>query len=77
MSRSTLELRVGLAPLNMFKHPVIFSGQFQGGVSFVDLFCEIYFKTVLSVHYSLVIICWERAALPSWLSCERCFIVIL
>ena len=45
--------RVGLAPLSMFKYPVFFSRKFQGGVSFVDPFSDLCFKTNLYVHHML------------------------
>ena len=45
--------RNGLAPLSMFKSPVFFFRKFQGGVSFVDPFSDLCFKTYLYVHHML------------------------
>ena len=52
---------------------LIFYWPFEGGVSFVDLFCYLCFRfflyyTIVSVSCSLVITCWERADLLTLLS---------
>ena len=60
-----------LIPSDFFYWP------FQGGASFVDLFCCLCFvfvcHAVLSVPYGLVVICWGS----SWLSCMWYFLVFL
>ena len=43
----------------------MFYGAFQGGVSFVDPFLFMFYvcNAVLSVHYNIMVICWEMANL--------------
>ena len=73
---STSDLRVRLAPWNRLKpFSKIFYWPFQGGTSFMDLFC--FFCLVFamslcaSVYMCLVVTCWERADLLS-LVCGVC-----
>ena len=68
VSWSTSELRVRLAPWNLFKpSSKIFYRPFQGGSSFVELlcfFCLVFAMPLCaSVYMCLVVTCWERAAL--------------
>ena len=72
VSWSTSELRVRLAPLNLFKpSSKIFYWPFQGGTSFVDLLCFCSVLCLLCLCAGLFICAlWSpaRKGLTSWLS---------
>ena len=76
------ELRVRLVPLNMFKPSSIFCWPFQGGASFVDLFC--FYVSCLSLLCCLdcSLRCLDCSlqpcnSFPWWFVCVLLFLVFL
>ena len=82
MSRSTFELRVRLAPINMFS-PQVFLLTVPSVASVMNPFFVIYVSRLsllycLSVPCSFLITCWERTDLLALLLCDvpLCFVIV-